>query len=361
MNYETGFALCVVLACVVALIFALWVSCRWTSYYSVGENDENQHVVCDDEHPCKFKIYVLIFLLFLGGSVSLIVWGSSARADTNMDKADALAAIIFGAVIFTCIIPCFLIGFWKRPYRNIIFLSVYCLLLPGLIVLAIAYQKLQFSELYQETSLLIDNSRVEYDHDIRCRNGGVCEGFQGQLLVSWDCPNSSSCTTWITDPSCVRFTREHESTLPYGRERTIRGRSLKFLESDTSAILKVENCLEQSYDGISFAYGAMYATPWEEGEPRPRIDKVYTSCSSCSAILAIPQELGEAMKPVGIGMSIAGASMIILVVAILAVHAIYENTKSKSSIRIHAEEERRRPWDDMEIPQNVGMETNTKE
>jgi hypothetical protein len=309
-DYEIGFYLFLALACGVGIITAVALGCGWfgnrkTWFYESANGD-------GETSSRKTKMIQVSLLVLLGVGVALVAWGSFALTDSGHMQDSATApkgsiCIMFGATAILFSYPCCVYGLRGDVRMNILMATTYFLVIPGWILLSISFKQLSLTAEYELMTMNTTNIRAQYDNAMElCFAGKLCTGYRGQIKVSWapeeycaDVSPELSCTAWITDPSCDRYTFD--------------GKDL--VGDEVSASESATKCIKERYDHMAFAeelQTEQVTDQVQSSSNAPRMVDAYGSCS-CMAVFDTSEDLVAVFKTIGLGMSIAGICVLLFV------------------------------------------------
>ena len=335
MSYEEGFDLFVGLAVVTGLIFTFLAGFYvWKLDRSLGNGSRGYgrgQVNCaPTADACCTSLVVFLFL----ASAVLVAWGGTARP-VESKKESGLAAIIIGSILVLLFGGILYFGPWheglslRSLWQFDLFLTgVALLVVPGLVVLAIYCKRMMTVEDFNyHGPMRITGYTVDFNKGhISCRSGGVCDGYEASSQVewgmSWGCPDEAAnytCTTLIVEPECTQFTTENCEAR---RRRLVTSQGTRRLDcgtiqSDEDARSKAEHCIKEKYDLYAWLKNISFDQPNYDPAVRPDKDPTwpwaifYGDCSKCKAILSSPLGDAKDLKEIGIGLAVAGASLLV--------------------------------------------------
>uniref|UniRef100_A0A7S4J319 Uncharacterized protein n=1 Tax=Odontella aurita TaxID=265563 RepID=A0A7S4J319_9STRA len=323
ISYDVGFITFLALACSICVIHAIVSACVRRKKLFSGSGSS---ISCHRLGP----IAALVAALLLGASAGLVTFGGVCiPRNSGADRADAMGATIFGAVgvvLFGIIVM--LVHFDCLPENesypcssvlaNVGISAATCLLLiPGLTVLAIYCRRMvEVEKFAYHGPMRITGHAVEFFEGERCKRGSICNGFKGRLEVEygyeWACASPSIwCRSIVFDDDCHANTCEDVGS---GTET----RCSIHIQTDQEAQSEAKACMETKYE-LRLWFNTIDLDKREFDRKQPPLDdpnwpwvEMYGDCDSCSAAFSVPLESALGIKPIGVGLSIAGGSMLVI-------------------------------------------------
>jgi hypothetical protein len=309
LEFDTGFTLFVTAICIVGFLYAVWAAI----------------------HTKVIKCGLCAFVA--AASAVCATWGGTARTkEVNSDGN--WTAIGFGAFFFI-LWYAFMSSFdsEKREERNQIYRQSYlendgrqrvaCFylhisaiatlvaLIPGMVVLAVYCKRMEVVEQYEYYGpMYISGYQTELYH---WYDKGACRYFHGQLNVSWGmewgCPD-------YTDRWCSDVTTDHDCTkalcnYPYWESDN--GDECGDEEACPNGQQDAEQCIIDKYELFDWSNELQSdnhdynrnETPEEASTTWPQAI-VYGDCDTCTAKVEVPIRSAQDLKPIGIGLTLAG-------------------------------------------------------
>ena len=238
-----------------------------------GCNKKLTPIFVKEHSILQYTVQIISFIIvgcgFAGLSYAIV------DSDVNPYYSGIAAFVVCGMLLLQAYL-------WKdEPVPNSIyakhayclFVAVYFLLLPGMIILAYTHNQSLLREAYRDITVNTTSAYVEFNANFDCYNwdqleqqqeegeeeekerkksslstssrAKACSGYRAKLHVLWDnvqCPEFSSssqklkCSTWLWDEDCIILTNK----------QTVNQND--FIQN----IKKVEDCIEERY-GTKFA------------------------------------------------------------------------------------------------------------
>ena len=326
MGYAAGYYTFLALSCVVILLVSILL--RRSLYNRNHSTQENDDLVL------YYSNRAFVCSLLAGGAAALVIWGSISLAwgrkgdIADFNESGPLAAVACGLILlflsFSSVIICFFQGSraldtdanrdtsdsFERERIIVLFVAAFLCLVPGMITLSIACNKIAIFETYENTTTQITDSWTSYETLFCPRNKGIstCEGIIGQLQLEWGqdwpCPGNSDelcpCSAWISETKCVEIMTQTYHSVG-GSSMTSNYMSI------SEAKAKVESCLMATY-GLPQT-GELDISIIQNGS-WPILNAF--ASRSCNAVLLEQKAAAQPTAAVGIAMSITGLFLLFI-------------------------------------------------
>jgi hypothetical protein len=310
LEFDTGFTLFVTATCIVGFLYAVWAA------------------LYTENIGCGLSAFVA------AASAACATWGGTARTE-EVTSGGSWTAIGFGAFFFILSYVLMIAIFSEKGgqrnqyacfYLNVSAIATLLALIPGMVVLAVYCKRMKVVDQYEYYGpMYISGYQTEFYHwyEPCLDDRGTCRGFHGQLHVSWGmewgCPDYTDrwCSNAVmTDHDCTKDVCHHPDVYGYyecGDE-----------EAYPDGQQATEQCIINKYELFDWledlqSHNHGYnrnETPDEASTAWPQAI-VYGDCDTCKAKVEVPLQSAQDLKPIGIGLTLAGLVTDTLLVCML--------------------------------------------